>query len=178
MGKKETQKEKILNTHTQNQWEIVDKEMWRAKAAAFVTRAHRHLWGKNNEDPLAFLFLRGLENRFAKDMIMGWNKFGQKRSPENWGLCNEADPQKKLFLPAGIVVPYIVQRTLKSVFIHSCEKDKTYIVPGSSPTFLTLEHGPHFKKTVMTEELFKGLVQFQNTETIQVIIQGPFSFSC
>ncbi len=167
-----------MKDSSKGQWKITDREMWKNKAMAFVTRSHRHLWGKNNEDPLAFLFLCGLENQFAKDMIFGWNKFGQKRSPENWGLCNESCPTEKLFLPAGIVVPYIVKKELKSVFIHSYDKNATYIIPGSATTFLTLEHGPSLRKTIRADNLFRGLKLFQDTEDCQVIIQGPFSFSC
>jgi len=50
---------------------------------AFVTRCHQHLFGKNNEDPLAYLFRQGIKNEFAKQMLMGWNKYSQERPMEN-----------------------------------------------------------------------------------------------
>nr|NJM03660.1 hypothetical protein [Desulfobacula sp.] len=61
-------------------------EAWRKKAGAFVIRCHHHLFGKNNEDPLAYLFTRGIKNEFAKKMLLGWNKFSQERPKENWGF--------------------------------------------------------------------------------------------
>ena len=113
---------------------------WKKKAMAFVIRSHRHLWGQNNEGPQAFLFTRGLKNQFIKNLLLGWNKFEQERPIENWEFETESQTGRKLFLPSGIVVPFIVEKQLQSIFIHPYDENKiheTTIVPGSlNPTLV------------------------------------------
>lgn len=139
--------------------------LWLSKAMAFVTRSHRHLWGKNNEDPLAFLFKRGLKNDFAKKMLLGWNKFGQNRPAENWGLDPADFKEGKLFLPHGIVFPYIFNKKLVSVFILSYENQnpKAYMVPGSLTRTIVLGDLSS-PDVIVVKDLFKGLYQFQEAE--------------
>ncbi|MCP3872446.1 MAG: hypothetical protein GY699_04725 [Desulfobacteraceae bacterium] len=142
---------------------------WGKKAIAFVTRSHRHLWGKNNEDPLSYLFTRGLKNQFVKDTLIGWNKFGQKRPLKNWGLELDSQSDKKLFLASGIVIPFIVKKQLKSVFIHTFNENQintTTIVPGSLiPTMMlgsSLEKTQ--KKIVFINDIIDGLFLFQEAK--------------
>lgn len=153
---------------------LFDNNLWKQKAAAFVTRSHRHLWGKNNEDPLAYLFTRGLKNEFAKKMLVGWNKFGQNRPLENWGLKNEISEGGKLFLPPGIVVPYIKNKQLLSVFIYIYEENrpgKTVLLPGSSPPPLIL--GKLENQRAKAEDLMEGLFLYQEHENTHCIVIEP-----
>lgn len=150
-----------------------DSRLWKKKAAAFVTRSHRHLWGKNNEDPLAFLFTRGLKNEFSKKQLLGWNKFGQNRPPENWGVAQAAFTETKIFLPPGIVVPYIIEQELVSVFISVYGEglpSKTMQIPGSARS--TLDMGKPGSKAVFARDLFDGLFLYQEFgETHHIVIQ-------
>jgi len=160
---------------------LYDKSLWTKKARAFVIRSHRHLWGKNNETPLAFLFTRGLENRFMKTKVIGWNKFGQKRSMENWGLAPGFNKESKLFLPPGIVVPFIVKKELKSLFIHSCDdkkKNNTLVVPGSAyPTLILADEKSgqesEYRKIVFIQNLLDGLYLFQETKGTFCVLIHP-----
>ncbi len=149
-----------------------DRTIWERKAMAFVTRSHRHLWGKNNEDPLAFLFTKGLKNDFIKKMHLGWNKFGQARPLKNWGYKKDSDTDKTHFLPSGIVIPYIVKRKLMSVFIYSFEKqrdDKTRIVAGSMVSGMSFEK--NIQKIAVVQHPIDGLFLFQEAnESMNVII--------
>lgn len=160
---------------------IFDNSLWKKKATAFVIRSHRHLWGKNNEDPLAFLFTRGLENQFMKTRVLGWNKFGQKRPMENWGVKSELNKENRLFLPSGIVVPFIVEKELKSVFILSYKENKesrTFLVPGSScPTIILedkrLDRGAEGAKVALVQNLFDGLYLLQETKGAWAVVIHP-----
>ena len=151
-----------------------DRLAWRNRAMAFVTRSHRHLWGKNNEDPQAFLFLQGLKNQFAKEFLLGWNKFGQERPLQNWGFHNDAQTGKTLFLPSGIVIPYIIEKKLTSVFILPYDEGKAqpvFMVPGSAGPTLVLGGNSGNRKVAVLGDLFKGLFLFQECrETFCVII--------
>ena len=149
---------------------IIDPNAWRTKAMAFVTRSHRHLWGKNNEDPQAFLFTRGLKNQFLKDHLVGWNKFGQNRPKKNWGFKTDPGADEKLVLARGIVVPFIIDKTLTSVFIQSYEYPFTpFLLPGSRCPTLVLGKTNH--PVVVVQNLLDGLFLFQETgNTLCVMI--------
>ncbi len=159
---------------------IFNKTIWEKKAVAFVTRSHRHLWGKNNEDPQAFLFERGLKNQFIKKFVIGWNKFGQERPMKNWGFGSDSCDFQKLFLPSGIVIPYIVEKKLLSVFIHPYNENKnnhTIIVKGSSSPTMIL--GGNFKekieKIAVVNSLFDGFFLFQEIKEPCCVIIHPDS---
>jgi hypothetical protein len=148
------------------------------KAVAFVIRSHRHLWGKNNEDPLAFVFKCGLENQFVKDLVIGWNKFGQERPLENWGFRTDTQKAQKLFLPSGIVIPYIVEKKLLSVFIHPYDENKankTIILNGSSSPTMVLGNrlGEKIERIVFVNNLLDGLFLFQEIKKSECVMIHP-----
>ncbi len=133
-----------------------DPEIWKRKAMAFAIRSHRHLWGKNNEDPLVFLFRQGLNNEFSKQTYLGWNKFGQERPYKGWGMEKEGT----FLIPAGIVFPYIIDKELQSVFILSMdEPNSVFMLPGSSSSPVILGHPD--KKMLTADTIIKGLCLFQ-----------------
>ena len=157
---------------------VKDPDLWKQKAMAFVTRSHRHLWGKNNEDPQIFLYRQNLTNQFVKNMHLGWNKHGQERTMEKWGLERLAPENQpgKLFLPPGIVVPYIVEKKLVSVFIHPLDPSgHTFLVPGSSESSLLLGDPKTTVKTI--DGLFEGLRLFQEENTHSLRIRPRLNLS-
>jgi hypothetical protein len=153
-----------------------DAVAWRKKAGAFVIRCHHHLFGKNNGDPLAYLFTRGIKNEFAKKMLLGWNKFSQERPGENWGF---GPGPEKMVLQKGLVIPYIVEKELKSVFIYSYEEagpKNTSMVPGSACTCMILENEPGQAgkiPPVLVHDLMQGLLLFQEKKETGCIIIHP-----
>jgi len=104
------------NLYSENN-SCVDLQAWKKKARAFGIRTHNHLWGKNNEDPLSFLYLEGLNLHFIRKMYLGWNKFGHSRPCEGWGLSGKGS----FFIPSGIVFPYIVEKEVTGIFIISTD---------------------------------------------------------
>ncbi len=168
---------------------MINSDIWKKKAIAFVTRSHRHLWGKNNEEPLAFLFLKGLENQFAKDLVFGWNKFGQERPKVNWGIKDRLSSNGtsfggkfvlpstggKFVLPSGIVLPYIVHKELISVFIVSLYENKTTLVPGSQSNLMVLNKTAEdeFHPIIMVANILDGLFLYQEVQKKACIIICP-----
>ena len=145
---------------------------------AFVTRSHHHLWGRNNEDPLAFLFEMGLSNATIKSLHLGWNKFGQERHCDKWGVKNlekidSPGKNNSFVLPPGIVFPHIIEKELTSIWIHSLDRaGPVFMVPGSAPGPVLL--GDFKKPVVTTSDLFKGLCMFQEKqESLCVKIHLP-----
>lgn len=141
------------------------KQIWQQKAMAFVTRSHQHLFGKNNEDPLAFLFNKGLKNDFIKKIHLGWNKYGSNRPAENWGLDPADFKEGKLFLPDGIVFPYIMNKKLISVFIlpYEPEGSTAFMVPGSLTRTIVLGSSSGSNVEII-KNLFEGLYKYQEAD--------------
>lgn len=146
-----------------------DPKKWKRRATAFATRAHNHLWGKNNEDPLVFLFNQGLSHEFSRQMYLGWNKFGQERPYEGWGI----DSPGKFFIPPGILFPYIIDKELKALFIIPMEDpDSVFSFPGNPDRAVILGNQDNEVKTV--NDMLTGLGLFQeNQETlcVEILVQ-------
>jgi hypothetical protein len=141
-----------------------DFSAWKQKAMAFVTRTHRHLWGKNNEDPLVFLYRQGLTHAFIRQMHLGWNKHGQHRDLSKWGITAfHGQPDLcRILLPAGIVLPHIVEKNLLAVIILPMDDGSLpWLMPGSCRDIVL---GPPVPSPpIVYEDLFAGLRHFQAT---------------
>ncbi len=138
-----------------------DALTWQKKARAFAVRARHHLWGKNNEDPLVFLYRQGISLDFAGRMSLGWNKFGQNRSYHTWGLAG----QGSFFLPPGIVFPYFTAESIAGIYIVPMTDAGEYpesvaTVPGSQKPPLIL--GPPDKKVTYAAGMMEGFRLFQD----------------
>ena len=149
----------------------VDTKIWERKARAFAVRSRDHLWGKNNEDPLAFLYLKGLNLKFIGRMSLGWNKFGHKRPCDGWGLTGKGS----FFIPSGIVFPYIVEKKITGMFIISMtgpedsEPSSELILPGSFKGPLIL--GPDNHEVKEATSITEGLKLFQeNPDELKINI--------
>jgi len=141
----------------------LDAKAWGTKAKAFAIRSYKHLWGKNNEDPLSFLYLKGLNLEFINKMFLGWNKFGHNRPCDGWGLSGK----DSFFIPSGIVFPYIVEKKVTGIFIISMKNpDSELIIPGSFKGPLIL--GPGNREVKDATGIMEGLKIFQ---------EGPDVFS-
>ncbi|MBI9090295.1 MAG: hypothetical protein JEZ12_13845 [Desulfobacterium sp.] len=155
--------------HNTNKTDNRERPLWEQRAMAFVTRSFRQLWGKNNEEMLAWLFNQGLSNPFVRTQLWGWNKHGQARNPALWGI-EPTDDTPALVLPQGIVVPYIVDKRLRKITIVNNE---TMEVPGGSHEPMVL--GNQFKVIALVPDCVDGLFLFQEKgEQLGVIIPcGP-----
>lgn len=133
---------------------------------AFSVRAHNHLWGKNNEDPLVFLYDKGLTHEFSRQMYLGWNKFGQERPYDRWGIQKAG----KFFIPPGIVFPYIMDKELISLFIIPMDqRESVFSFPGNPPRPVILGNPDNEIKPV--EDLLQGIFLFQDPDTRGVKIR-------
>jgi len=148
-----------------NKTDNQERPLWEQRAMAFVTRSFRQLWGKNNEEMLARLFNQGLSNPFARTRLLGWNKHGQARKPEPWGMA-PTDDIPALLLPQGLVVPYIVDKRLRKITIVGKE---TVEVQGGSQEPMVL--GTDVKVIALVQDCMDGLFLFQEKgENLSVII--------
>ncbi|MHB8709839.1 MAG: CHC2 zinc finger domain-containing protein [Desulfuromonadales bacterium] len=82
-------------------------ELWRAQADKLIARAHAALL--ENPEQLAYLAARGLPRAAVERYRLGWLAEDLYRPRAAWGLppsLRDDGKPKKLWLPAGIVIPF------------------------------------------------------------------------
>ncbi|MEZ6854218.1 primase-helicase zinc-binding domain-containing protein [Halodesulfovibrio aestuarii] len=121
------------------------EERWQSKAEAFVKFAHQHLLA--NSTQLAYLAKRGIPLEAVKAFKLGWNPKVLWRERPAWGLKEKLKPDgktTKLWIPAGIVIPYYREDKLMRIRIRQKEGypfgDKYIIVSGSVAAPMVVNH--------------------------------------
>ncbi|MBU1168974.1 MAG: hypothetical protein KKD44_05360 [Proteobacteria bacterium] len=157
------------------------RSLWKNKAMAFLVRSRQELWGKHNEDIIAWFFLEGFTHRFIHHMLLGWNRVSRIRPASNWGIPDRAGDnnvrQGKLILPPGIVIPYIVNKDLRKLLIYNHLSDnptRNVTLPGSSSESIIL--GEQRTRVAVISNIIHGLLlhqEFQDRITI-IIPHNPF----
>lgn len=152
--------------------DMTGNPVWRDKAVAFAARSRQELWGKHNEDILAWFFVNGFKNRFIKDMFLGWNRRPKERPAENWGFTEPDAGCAHLFFPPGIVIPWVVDQHLLKLMIvdhtktafHPC-----HVAPGSAR--IPVVFGGGTRRTAVVENILHGLLLHQEfPENLTVVI--------
>lgn len=109
-------------------------DTWREKASAFVAYTHTALLG--NRGQLAWLAERGITEKTARRFRLGWHSEDRWRRKNLWGLD---DNGKKLWLPRGLVIPWIMDNDVHRIRIRRPEGDpRYYVVPGSSMSVMAI----------------------------------------
>ncbi len=148
--------------------DMTDNVLWRDKAVAFAARSRQELWGKHNEDILAWFFLNGFKNRFIKDKLLGWNRRPKERPSEAWGFPEGTGP---LFFPPGIVIPFVEEKHLRKlvIFDHSRIGGPCHVVPGSAG--IPMVFGQDTRRTAVVENIIHGLLLHQEfPENLRVVV--------
>jgi len=117
--------------------EIKDPDqLWMEKAGAFTEWCHGHLL--ENAQWLAWLGDRGIDREMVQVYKLGLNPKDAWRPRASWGLPAEKKDDgsdKKLWLPAGLVIPCIERFKVQRLRIRRHNPEfgpKYYVVPGSS----------------------------------------------
>lgn len=113
-------------------------DLWQEKAEKLVGWAHENLI-KNNT-ALEWLNKRGITEEMARRYRLGWN-LGENgkdiyRARKAWGLPEIRKSNgklKALWIPVGLVIPYIIDGTIHRIRIRRPEGEpRYYVIPGSS----------------------------------------------
>lgn len=100
--------------------------LWRQKAAAFADYAHAELL--KSDDQLAWLSGRGITKETAVRFKLGWNPKKLWRKKAAWGLDDDG---KKLYLPAGLVIPWSLDGQIHRLRVRQ--------VDGEEPRYLVIK---------------------------------------
>ena len=141
-------------------------EKWREKSGDFVERCHEALL--KNRTALEKLFLdRGLTEESVRRFKIGMNASDFFRPRESWGLPKEINDKtgkpKKLWIPKGLVIPYLVDGMVMRIRIRRPKEDlksesdpRYYFVPGSSPAIMRI--GEDMRAWVIEETELDGML--------------------
>lgn len=132
-------------------------DFWQVKAAALVDYAHGELL--KNADKLNYLADRGLNMAAVIKYRLGYLSADNYRERKAWGLpeeLKENNQPKKLWIPAGIVIPFYSGVTVHRIRIRKNEvrddKDlRYYWLPGSGNDLVTLSPGRRASCTIESD---------------------------
>lgn len=149
-------------------------EKWATKAAAFVEQCHQALL--DNHDKRQWLAERGISQAMAEKYRLGWNEKDYFRDRASWGLPEEIKTEtgkaKKLWLPAGLVIPWSIGGSTHRIRIRRDQGEPRYfVVPGSgrSPLISRNDAGAY---VVVESELDAILLDHVAGDLVGVIAQG------
>lgn len=138
-------------------------ELWQVKAGGFTAWAYENI--KKSPDALAWLAARGIDAVAVDRFHLGWNPEDLYRPRPAWGLEEvQKDDGKnaRLWLPEGIVIPYIQAGRVVRVRIRRPDEaaarfgPKYYLIPGSSvatTVFMGANHDQCRSSAVVESEL-------------------------
>ncbi len=118
--------------------------LWREKAEKFVAWAQENL--AQNSEVLAWLAERGIDAQASENFRLGWNPGENDRDlyrpRKAWGLpevLQDDNHAKALWLPQGLVIPYIVDGIINRIRFRRPEGEpRYYVLPGSSMSTMIL----------------------------------------
>ena len=130
--------------------------VWAERAEDFVSRSEAMMG--IYKPAVEYLQGRGLNLETIRAARLGWNSRDQWQAREAWGLLAEIKENgkpKKLWLPAGIVIPVMKGGVAVRVKVRRSNQDveqdrkrtpdrdplRYYALPGSKPDFMALGHG-------------------------------------
>jgi len=113
-------------------------DLWQEKAEKFISWSQACL--ERNREAIAWLSGRGISQETAKDFQLGWNpgEDGKDifRARKGWGLeeaTRDDGRPKALWIPRGLVIPYIIDGIIYRIRIRRPEGEpRYYVLPGSA----------------------------------------------
>ena len=97
-----------LGKHLEERSKPFPSLKWQVEAEGFLKESIESLW--RSGEVLSYLNGRGLRNETIRAAGLGWNLMDRYEDRESWGLqpvTDEKGKVKKLWLPAGLVVPLL-----------------------------------------------------------------------
>jgi hypothetical protein len=108
-------------------------QTWQARARAFVATCQAALWSADGARALDWLHKRGLTDATLKAAGIGYNPAATFEAFDEWGLppeTNDKGNAKRVWLPRGIVIPWLIAGNVWRVNIRRPAGEPKYISPA------------------------------------------------
>jgi DNA primase len=149
----------------------VPSKLWQARAQDVVVEAANCLWSERGAKALAYLRARGLSDETIGTYVLGYIPEVRWDDPVPWGLKLEDD--KKVWLPRGIVIPWIMRDDdeVWSIKIRRPGGEPKYIaVKGSVPTIFGTLRFRERDLLVLPEGEFDAMLLWQHANDIADVL--------
>lgn len=151
---------------------------WQEKALAFLEWSEKQLWSEAGKCGLEFLRGRRLIDEAIRTFRLGWNPKDFYRARASWGLPEESNDRgkvRRLWLPAGLVIPKVYDDRVERLRVRRPEGDpKYYVTPGSSTGPLIAGNSTEYS-LVVESELDAVLLHQEAGDLVTVIALGSAS---
>ncbi len=94
---------------------------WQEQAGGFAQEAIACLWSDGGKPARAYLYTRGLTDEYIRRAKLGYNPRTRIEAASAWGIVERS--MDKIWLPRGIVIPWIAEYDLWKLNIRRGEKD-------------------------------------------------------
>ena len=149
-------------------------EKWMIEAEKFVCECVENLRLPRNVKHLDFLKSKHLDENTIKLAMIGYNSEDRYIERHLWGLdseTNENGQNKKLWLPKGIVIPYVFEGEVLRIRVRRDNKDDNFgryvVISGSSSRPMVFGTGPDY---MVVESELDALLMCQECRNFLSII--------
>lgn len=96
---------------------------WQDAARILCRHAKRLLWSPQGAPALDYLRHRGLSDQTIHNAALGYNPQAYYDAPDLWGFARS---DRHVWVPAGIMIPWVVNSSIWCVRLRSCSNDATF----------------------------------------------------
>ena len=115
-------------------------EVWQARAMSFIHKWSINLWSTQCKEIRKYLHGRGLNEEILQKHQIGFNPINSYEPLEKWGLIPATPEETKVFIPAGICIPWIVEGQVWKVNFRRFGSTPKYLqIKGSQSSVFELE---------------------------------------
>jgi DNA primase len=145
---------------------------WQARGRAFYEAAQARLWEPPGARAVAYLHHRGLTDDTIRAGQLGYHGVETWEEPERWGLPPD---QKKIWLPAGIVFPWLIGSELWHISIRRIGdtigiEPRYVVVSGSRNTLFGVDTLKPNAPAMLVEGVLDALSVLQEAGDLLAIV--------
>jgi len=150
------------------------EKAWQKKAKYFLDNTSQNIPKKI----LGWLYDRGLSKKTIEKYKLRWNLKNLFKERKSWGLAeiisDQTNKPKKLWLPCGLVIPYIADGKIIRLRVRRFSSDNQpyIIVPGSDTRPMILSNDNNKTVVVLESELDALMIHEKAGDIVCVIALG------
>lgn len=136
-------------------------ESWQARARLYIDHWEKMLWSERGRDARLYLNGRGLNEETLHSFHIGYNPAHFSEGMHLWGLTPKI-PSDRVFLSAGVIIPWIIDGVLWKVNNRRFEQDPKYLqIRGSQPSLFGAENMAGKPTAFLVEGEFDAMLLYQ-----------------
>jgi DNA primase len=145
---------------------------WQARGLEFYEAAEARLWEPVGAKALAYLYQRGLIDDTIRTARLGYHVRDVWDKPDSWGLPPD---QKKIWLPAGIVFPWLIGSELWRISIRRIGdtigiEPRYVVVSGSGNTLFGVDTLKPNAPAMLVEGVLDALSVLQEAGDLLAVV--------